>query len=111
MEPQAEPAPAQVQAEAAVNDDVAAYQQMRAAGIDPFAGNTQGGGLVNPNERALSPEELATVQSMTTKTSVPDETDMATSEEGKAELMRQRFRKLKAQEAIDGGGGPFRRGE
>jgi hypothetical protein len=97
-------------------EDFKAYKEMRAAGIDPFAeseGATSAG--------IITPQKLMATASMAESAFyadggngeeplLPQEVEMMRTPMGRAELERQRFKKLKAQDALSGGGvGLFRR--
>jgi len=95
----------------AQNEDVATYNAMRQAGLNPFQGSGDGG-MINPNAAPLNAEELSAVANMTKLQDdmLPQERAAASTEEGRRELMLQRYKRVQAQEAIDGGGsGSFRR--
>lgn len=95
----------------AQNEDMATYAAMRKAGLDPFVGSGNGG-MINPNVAPLNAEELNAVANMTKLQDdmLPQERAAASTEEGRRELTLQRYKRIQAQEAIDGGGGgSFRR--
>ncbi len=97
----------------AQNEDMAMYVAMRKAGLDPFVGSSEGG-MINPNAAPLSAEELNAVANMTKLQDdmLPQERLASATEEGRRELTLQRYKRLQAQQAIDGGGGgSFRRSD
>lgn len=94
------------------SEDIQAYQQLVQSGIDPFKGAmasaSAAGGLINPNAKPLSSEELRSVYKIASGgDSDPDEAVLSTTDEGRRELMRRRLAKLKAQDVGSGGGGGF----
>lgn len=103
-------------------DDVRAYQEMEAQGINPFNGNSKGA--------ALSPQQIAAMQNsidsadsdgMVAKSNVGRNDNLhdlsaaekaliaQTGAEGQKVIMDQRLKRIKAQEAVDSGGGSFTR--
>lgn len=96
----------------AQNEDMATYEAMRKAGLNPFVGSSETGGMVNPNAAPLNAEELNAVANMTKLQDdmLPQERAASSTDEGRRELALQRYKRLQAQQAIDGGGGgSFRR--
>jgi hypothetical protein len=96
------------------SEDKKAYQEMRSAGFDPFAAQTPMGGLVDMSQ--IDSRKVAQMtnilESVTQGSNAPleEEVLLSQSAEGRAYLQRDRFKKLKAQDAVAGGGtGLFRR--
>jgi hypothetical protein len=93
------------------SDEVRAYAELKKQGFDPFA-NTPVGGLSNISDMsdAISQNDIKNlIRQNQNDEPLPLEKVIASTAEGSAILQRERFKKLKAQEAIEGGGGSFRR--
>jgi hypothetical protein len=89
-------------------DEVKAYQEMKAAGQDPFAKTPVGG--ITDLSQAIDPNEVARYLNPNHEELSAAEKIYMRSDEGRGILERENFKKLKAQEAIStGSGGAFRR--
>lgn len=89
-------------------EDQKAMMAMSAAGMNPFAGNAVGG--ITDLSQAINPREVENLFKQRTDAPLKEEIILAQTQEGRAYLQRDQFKKLKAQDAIsDGGGGSFRR--
>jgi hypothetical protein len=97
------------QEEGADVEDLKAHAAMQAAGLDPFAGNQVGG--ITDMSQAINPNEIARYLGQNEEAPLKEEIMLSQTQEGRAYLQRDRFKKLKAQDAIAGGGagGVFRR--
>jgi len=89
-------------------DEQKAYLELRAAGIDPFA-HTPVGGITDMSQ-AIRPQDVVSIMNQNSDAPLKEEMMLSQSAEGRAYLQRDRFKKLKAQDAVAGGGsGVFRR--
>jgi hypothetical protein len=88
-------------------EDQKAIMELSAAGMNPFAGNQVGG--ITDMSQAINPADISNLLNQSDETPLKEEILLAQTAEGRAYLQRDRFKKLKAQEAISGGGGFFRR--
>lgn len=104
IDPYGDSAPAEVQPDI---EDVKAHVALQSAGLDPFAGNRVGG--ITDVSQVIDPAEVARYMSQKQNAPLPEEMLLAQTQEGRSYLQRDQFKKLKAQEAISGGGGIFRR--
>lgn len=89
-------------------DEQKAYLELKASGIDPFAKTPVGG--ITDLSQAISPQEISAF--LTSGQDAPSHAEKIylQSEEGRKILQRENYKKLKAQEAVNGvGGGSFRR--
>ena len=88
-------------------DEQKAYMDLKRSGFDPFA-ETPVGGITDVSQ-AIPPQIVA--QFLTTGKDAPSELEKAyiQSEEGRKLLIRDNNKRIKAQEAISGAGGAFRR--
>lgn len=86
-------------------DEQRAYSELKASGFDPFA--TKAG--ITDLSQAIRPQDV--VELMTQGTDAPSkvEVELSQTEEGRRYLDRDRHKRLKAQDAISGAGGSFRR--
>jgi hypothetical protein len=93
-------------------DEQKAYLELKAAGFDPFPKNSAGGtggGLVDLSQ-AINPQDVVNLMTQGQNAPLKEEMMLAQSQEGRNYLDRDRFKKMKAQDAISGGGGgAFRR--
>jgi DNA-directed RNA polymerase subunit RPC12/RpoP len=89
-------------------DDLKAQIELRSQGIDIFAGNNIGG--ITDMSQVIDPREVANLMTQGQESPLKEEMMLAQTAEGRAYLQRDRFKKLKAQDAVAGGGGGlFRR--
>lgn len=86
--------------------DAQAMMELASQGMNPFAGNPTGG--ITDMSQAIDPRE---VENLMKNQDAPlkEESMLAQTAEGRAYLQRDQYKKLKAQEAIGGAGGSFRR--
>jgi hypothetical protein len=86
--------------------------ELKRGGFDPFASlpqNSMGG--ITDLSQAIDPQEVIALQRQNSSDLLPQEEFLAQTAEGAAVVNVNRFKRLKAQEAIDGGGkSSFRRG-
>jgi DNA-directed RNA polymerase subunit RPC12/RpoP len=95
-------------AAAANADEQKAYLELKAAGFDPFKETPVGG--ITDMSQAINPQDVVNLMSQNQEAPLKEEMMLAQSEEGRRYLQRDQFKKLKAQDAIaGGGGGSFRR--
>lgn len=100
---QPEPDPGQLDSE-----DLKAQMEMQKQGIDVFAGNNIGG--ITDMSQVIDPGEVANLMNQGQEAPLKEEMLLSQTNEGRAYLQRDRFKKLKAQDAVaGGGGGVFRR--
>jgi len=89
-------------------DDQKAYLELQAAGYDPFAQNKTGG-IVDLSQ-AINPQDVVNLMTKGQEAPLKEEVMLAQTQEGRNYLQRDRFKRMKAQDAISGGGGgAFRR--
>jgi len=89
-------------------EDQKALMELSAAGLNPFASNPVGG--ITDLSQAIDPREVVNLMSQGGDTPLKEEILLSQTQEGVKYLQRDRFKKLKAQDAITGGGaGLFRR--
>ena len=89
-------------------EDQRAMMQLSAAGMNPFAGNFVGG--ITDMSQAINPRDVERLFKQGTEAPLKEEMMLSQTAEGRAYLQRDQFKKLKAQDAISGGGGgSFRR--
>lgn len=89
-------------------EDQRALMELSAAGMNPFAANPVGG--ITDLSQAIDPREVANLMNQNSETPLREEILLAQTQEGRNYLNRDRFKKVKAQDAISGGGnGVFRR--
>ena len=86
-------------------DEQKAYLELKAAGLDPFKATPVGG--ITDLSQAIDPQDVANLMSQNQEVPLKEEIMLAQSEEGRRYLQRDKFKKLKAQEAVSGGGGGF----
>jgi hypothetical protein len=106
----------QRQAESAVedvsNEDIAAMRAMMNSGMNPFAGSSGGGGMQAELGRALTADEIAAIQSYgqapdeEAEDLLPQERALAaTGQQGREVVLKNRYKRIKAQDAVTGGSG------
>lgn len=89
-------------------EDQKALVELSSAGMNPFASNP-GGGITDLSQ-AIDPREVANLMNQNEDTQLREELLLSQTQEGRNYLQRDRFKKLKAQDAVSGGGsGVFRR--
>ena len=85
-------------------------RDMMKNGMNPFAGSETTGGMKDLSA-GLTPAELNAIQESADRASpgdddmLPQEKMVASTEEGRRVVMTNRFKRIKAQQAIDGDGG------
>jgi hypothetical protein len=91
------------------NDDTAAMRAMMKAGENPFA---MGGGMQEDPGRALTADEIAAIQSYGQVDEGPEEDLLpqeralaATGQKGREVVLKNRYKRIKAQDAVTGGSG------
>jgi len=89
-------------------DEQKAYLELQAAGYDPFPKNQSSGGLTDLSQ-AINPQDVVDLMTQGQDTPLKQEVMLSQSDEGRRYLQRDRFKRMKAQDAISGGGGSFRR--
>jgi hypothetical protein len=83
-------------------EDQQAFNELQAAGINPFSDNTSG--------NIIAAKDIMSLVSQGSEKPLPEEIALSSTVEGRGYLQRARLKKLKAQESINGGGGGvFRR--
>ena len=85
--------------------DQEALMEFSSEGSNPFS---NGGGITDMSE-VIDPKEVESLMSKSGDAPLKEELALSQTEEGRNYLQRDRFKKLKAQEALNGGGGFFRR--
>ena len=95
-------------------EDLEVYNALKSQGVDPFAdSSSDGNGLGNITDisQAINPKDVVDFMSRSSSDAPsPIEAELSRTEEGRRVLERERFKKIKAQDAINGsGGGMFRR--
>lgn len=88
-------------------EDQKALAELSSAGFNPFASNPTGG--ITDLSQAIDPREVANLMNQKDDTPLREEILLSQTKEGMNYLQRDRFKKLKAQEAVTGGSGIFRR--
>lgn len=89
-------------------EDQRAMMALASAGMNPFAGNAVGG--ITDMSQAINPRDVEHLFKQGTEAPLKEEMMLSQTAEGRAYLQRDQFKKLKAQDAISGGGGgSFRR--
>lgn len=88
-------------------DEIQAYADLKSMGQDPFAKNPVGG--ITDLSQAIDPGEVAQFLNPNKEVISQAEEIYMQSDEGRRILQRENHKKLKAQEAINAGGGSFRR--
>jgi hypothetical protein len=95
------------------NEDIATMRAMMQAGVNPFAGSGSGGGMQEDLGRALSAEEIAAINSYGQEPDEGPEEDLlpqekalaATGNQGREVVLKNRYKRIKAQDAVTGGSG------
>jgi len=107
-------------------EDLRAYNEMKASGEDPFLGSDMGGMISSANLMRVAKENNSSDVSVQANALskliggelaagldeegfIPAEQAIAGSSQGLAVIQQQRYKRLKAQDAVTGGAGPFRR--
>jgi hypothetical protein len=89
-------------------EDQRAMMALASAGVNPFAGNIVGG--ITDMSQIINPRDIENLIDNGQETPLKEEVMLAQTAEGRSYLQRDQFKKLKAQDAISGGGGgAFRR--
>ncbi len=88
-------------------EDQKAMMALASAGMNPFAGNQVGG--ITDMSQAIDPRDVENLLTKGQVSPLKEEVLLSQTAEGRAYLQRDQFKKLKAQDAISGGGGSFRR--
>lgn len=88
-------------------EEIQAYAEMKSMGQDPFAKTPVGG--ITDLSQAIDPGEVARYLNPNQDVISKAEEIYMQSDEGRRILQRENHKKLKAQEAINAGGGSFRR--
>ena len=105
---QPDPVLPQAEAQKEYMEEQKAYLELKAAGFDPFAKNLVGG--ITDLSQAINPQDVVNLMNQKAGAPLKEEVMLSQTEEGRRYLQRDLFKKLKAQDAISGGGGgAFRR--
>jgi len=84
-----------------------AMMELQAQGLNPFADTPVGG--ITDLTQAINPQDVASLLTSQQDGPLKEEQALANTEMGRNYLARDRFKRMKAQDAISGGGGSFRR--
>lgn len=88
-------------------EDQRAMMALASAGMNPFAETPVGG--ITDMSQAINPRDVENLLTKGQTAPLKEEVLLSQTAEGRAYLQRDQFKKLKAQDAISGGGGSFRR--
>ena len=88
-------------------EDQIAMNEFKQAGLDPFASAVSAPlGAINDLSQAIDPREvMKLLKSQGDDVPLADELEIAKTEKGRALLQQRQFKKIKAQDALYGGGG------
>lgn len=86
-------------------DEQKAYLELKASGFDPFSPK-QG---ITDLSQAIRPQDVVDLMNQGSDAPSKVEVELSQTEEGRRYLERDRHKRLKAQNAISGAGGSFRR--
>ncbi len=87
-------------------EDQRTMMELASAGINPFAGAV--GGITDMSQ-AINPRDVQNLLTKEQNGPLKEEIELQQTPAGRAFLQRDQFKRLKAQDAISGGGGSFRR--
>jgi hypothetical protein len=92
------------------SEDQRAYLDLKKAGFDPFEQLSTSAGGITDLSQVISAQDIVNLQSQNDEELLlPQEAALASTSEGTSVLQKNRYKKIKAQEAFENGGGVFRR--